>query len=70
MQGRIESRGGPWAVFNNEALEAHPTLEYQKKIKGDKTYVDAFGQLPSLPIPKFIMTMMITITQYLFIYLL
>ena len=32
-------------------MEAHPTLEYQK-IKGDKKYVEAPGQLSSLPSPK------------------
>ena len=39
--------GGPWAAFSSGAVEAHPTLEYQK-IKGDKTYggalvVEALG---------------------------
>ena len=43
--------GGPWAAFSSGAVEAHPTLEYQN-IKGDKTYVEAPGQLSSLPSPK------------------
>ena len=43
--------GGPWAAFSSGAVEAHPTLDYQK-IKGDKTYVEATVQLPSLPSPK------------------
>ena len=34
--------GGPWAAFSSGAVEAHPTLEYQK-IKGDKVYVEAPG---------------------------
>ena len=41
----------PRAAFSSGAVEAHPTLEYQK-IKGDKTYVEASGQLPSMPSPK------------------
>ena len=32
--------GGPCAAFSSGAMEAHPTLEYQK-IKGGKTYVEA-----------------------------
>ena len=32
-------------------MQAHPTLEYPK-IKGGRTYVEAPGQLPSLPSPK------------------
>ena len=31
-----------WAAFSSGAVEAHPTLEYQK-IKGDKTNVEAPG---------------------------
>ena len=32
--------GDPWAAFSSGAVEAHPTLEYQK-IKGYKKYVEA-----------------------------
>ena len=38
-QGRIYTCEGPWAAFSSGAVDAHPTLEYQK-IKGDKTYVE------------------------------
>ena len=35
--------GAHWAAFGNGAVEAQPTLEYQRK-KSDKTYVEAPGQ--------------------------
>ena len=56
-QARFLDMWSPWAAFSRGAVEAHPTLEYQK-INGDKKYVEAPlvveapGQLPSLPSPK------------------
>ena len=60
--GRPASCGGPLVVeaprqlFSSGAVGAHPTLEYQNKIKGDKTYVEApwlwrlLGNCPACPL--------------------
>ena len=64
--------GGPWVAYSG-AVEAHPTLEYQK-IKGDKKYVEhpptlvveAPGYCPACPLlnPALVSDDNITLTDY------
>ena len=48
--GQIYTSGGAWAAFSSEAVEAHPTLEYKKKMTRHMwrpLVVEAPGELPN-----------------------